>query len=62
MARKLDGLPQQERDKIHTDLLALSVIYNERYGHASGLKNAEASVPAHLLNYFHQRLLYYRNA
>ncbi|MFZ1873255.1 MAG: DNA polymerase III subunit theta [Chania sp.] len=62
MVRKLDNLPKQEREKIHTDLLALSVIYNERYGHASGLENAEENVPAHLLNYFHQRLFYYRNA
>ncbi|AHG18675.1 DNA polymerase II [Chania multitudinisentens RB-25] len=62
MARKLDGLPKQEREKIHTDLLALSVIYNERYGHAFDLKDTEDRIPSHLLCYFHQRLSYYRNA
>lgn len=35
MARKLDSLPQAQREKIETDLLAISVIYNERYGIAS---------------------------
>ncbi len=60
MSQKLDGLPEQERERIQADLLALSVIYNERYGYASGQESAEARVPAYLHSYFHQRLSYYR--
>lgn len=62
MSQKLDNLPKQEREKVQTDLLALSVIYNERYGYDSELKHAEARVPLHLRSYFHQQLSYYRNA
>lgn len=63
MGRKLDSLPQAEREKIETDLLALSVIYNERYGISadSGI-HAEEQVPDHLRPYFHLRLNYYRSA
>lgn len=62
MSYPLDGLPQQEREKIQTDLLALSVIYSERYGYASELESSEVHVPPHLRGYFHQRLNFYRSA
>ncbi|MBI3311279.1 DNA polymerase III subunit theta [Serratia quinivorans] len=63
MGRKLDSLPQAEREKIETDLLALSVIYNERYGITTpDGPNAEEQVPDYLRPYFHLRLNYYRNA
>ncbi|CAI0933522.1 DNA polymerase III subunit theta [Serratia grimesii] len=62
MDRKLDRLPQAEREKIETDLLALSVIYNERYGIAANTAHAEKQVPDYLRSYFHLRLSYYRNA
>jgi DNA polymerase-3 subunit theta len=62
MGRKLDSLPQAEREKIEADLLAISVIYNERYGFVSNATSAEEQVPEHLRPYFHQRLNYYRNA
>lgn len=62
MGRKLDSLPQAEREKIEADLLALSVIYSERYGMASDAISTEAQVPDYLRPYFHQRLSYYRNA
>ncbi|MCR2143909.1 DNA polymerase III subunit theta [Salmonella enterica] len=47
---------------METDLLAISVIYNERYGIASTQAETEQQVPDHLLPYFHQRLNYYRRA
>ncbi|CAI0718662.1 DNA polymerase II [Serratia proteamaculans] len=63
MGRKLDSLPQAEREKIEVDLLALSVIYNERYGiTVNDASNAEQQVPDHLRPYFHLRLNYYRGA
>ncbi|CAI0718538.1 DNA polymerase III subunit theta [Serratia ficaria] len=62
MTRKLDSLPQAEREKIEADLLAISVIYNERYGIASTQADAEQQVPEHLRAYFFQRLNYYRGA
>ncbi|TFZ49600.1 DNA polymerase II [Serratia proteamaculans] len=63
MGRKLDSLPQAEREKIEVDLLALSVIYNERYGIAvNDAANAEQQVPDYLRPYFHLRLDYYRSA
>jgi DNA polymerase-3 subunit theta len=63
MGRKLDGLPQAEREKIEVDLLALSVIYNERYGiTVNDAANAEQQVPDYLRPYFHLRLNYYRSA
>lgn len=62
MGRKLDSLPQAEREKIEVDLLALSVIYNERYGIAvNDAANAEQQVPDYLRPYFHLRLDYYRS-
>ncbi|CAI0720645.1 DNA polymerase III subunit theta [Serratia proteamaculans] len=63
MGRKLDSLPQAEREKIEVDLLALSVIYNERYGiTVNDAANAEQQVPDYLRPYFHLRLNYYRSA
>ncbi|SMB41730.1 DNA polymerase III subunit theta [Serratia proteamaculans] len=63
MGRKLDSLPQAEREKVEVDLLALSVIYNERYGiTVNDAANAEQQVPAYLRPYFHLRLNYYRSA
>ncbi|MBV6692249.1 MULTISPECIES: DNA polymerase III subunit theta [Serratia] len=63
MGRKLDSLPQAEREKIEVDLLALSVIYNERYGiSVNDASNAEQQVPDYLRPYFHLRLNYYRGA
>lgn len=63
MGRKLDSLPQAEREKIETDLLALSVIYNERYGISADCgTHAEKQVPDHLRPYFQLRLNYYRSA
>ncbi len=64
MGRKLDSLPQAEREKIEADLLALSVIYNERYGMAANnaATDAEGQVPDYLRPYFHLRLNYYRTA
>ncbi|CAI0719154.1 DNA polymerase III subunit theta [Serratia entomophila] len=62
MVRKLDSLPQAEREKVETDLLAISVIYNERYGIVTTETNVEQQVPEHLRSYFFQRLNYYRGA
>ncbi|CAI2406870.1 DNA polymerase III subunit theta [Serratia proteamaculans] len=63
MGRKLDSLPQAEREKVEVDLLALSVIYNERYGiTVNDAANAEQQVPDYLRPYFHLRLNYYRSA
>ncbi|WP_265556558.1 DNA polymerase III subunit theta [Serratia grimesii] len=62
MGRKLDRLPQAEREKIEADLLALSVIYNERYGIDTNAAHAEKQVPDYLRSYFHLRLSYYRSA
>ncbi|MGL5384479.1 MAG: DNA polymerase III subunit theta [Serratia sp. (in: enterobacteria)] len=62
MSQPLDGLPQQERERIQTDLLALRIIYSERYGFASEWESAEVHVPTHLRGYFQQRLNFYRTA
>ena len=62
MSLPLDGLPQQERERIQTDLLALRIIYSERYGYATEWESAEAHVPTHLRGYFQQRLNFYRTA
>lgn len=64
MGRKLDSLPQAEREKIEADLLALSFIYNERYGISPNNNgaSAEEQVPDYLRPYFRLRLNYYRNA
>lgn len=45
MPRPLDGLPQQERERIQTDLLALRIIYSERYGYAAEWESAERTSP-----------------
>lgn len=60
MSQKMDGLPKQERERIQIDLLAIGIVYHERYGDASEQESAEARVPAHLQSYFQQRLAYYR--
>ena len=62
MPRPLDGLPQQERESIQTQLLALRIIYSERYGYAAEWESAETHVPTHLRGYFQQRLNFYRTA
>jgi DNA polymerase-3 subunit theta len=62
MSLPVDGLPQQEHERIQTDLLALRIIYNERYGYATEWENAETQVPTHLRGYFQQRLHFYRTA
>lgn len=62
MSQPLEGLPQQERERIQTDLLALRIIYSERYGFACEWESAEAHVPTHLRGYFKQRLNFYRTA
>lgn len=62
MSQPLDGLPQHERERIQTDLLALRIIYSERYGFASEWEGAEMHVPMHLRSYFQQRLNFYRTA
>lgn len=53
MARKLDSLPQAQREKIETDLLAISVIYNERYGIASTQAETEQQIPDHQIGRAH---------
>ena len=60
MSHNLADLPREDREKIDVDLHASGVAYKERYGMPFSMREIENSIPAHLREYFTERLSHYR--
>lgn len=56
----LANLPQEEKDKINVDLAASGVAYKERLNMPVVVSEVERKQPAHLREYFNERLAFYR--
>ncbi|HEK0578945.1 TPA: DNA polymerase III subunit theta [Proteus mirabilis] len=56
----LANLPQEEKDKINVDLAASGVAYKERLNMPVVASEVERQQPAHLREYFNERLAFYR--
>ncbi|MBG2817564.1 DNA polymerase III subunit theta [Proteus mirabilis] len=56
----LANLPQEEKDKINVDLAASGVAYKERLNMPVVASEVERQQPAHLREYFKERLAFYR--
>ncbi len=56
----LANQPQDEKDKLNTDLVASGIAYKERLGLPYDLYETEKQQPEHLRPYFRERLEYYR--
>ncbi len=54
------NLPQDEKDKINTDIAAAGIAYKERPGLPYDLYETESHQPEHLRPYFRERLEHYR--
>lgn len=54
------NLPQDEKDKINTDIAAAGIAYKERPGLPYDLYETESQQPEHLHPYFRERLEHYR--
>lgn len=61
MSYNLANLDKDQRDKVDVDLQASSVAFKERYGMPFNLREIENSIPAHLHQYFSERLAHYRS-
>ncbi|MCT0256071.1 DNA polymerase III subunit theta [Proteus mirabilis] len=56
----LVNLTQEEKDKINVDLAASGVAYKERLNMPVVASEVERQHPAHLSEYFNERLAFYR--
>ena len=56
----LANLTQEEKDKINVDLAASGVAYKERLNMPVVASEVERQQPAHLREYFNERLAFYR--
>ncbi|HCT4893391.1 DNA polymerase III subunit theta [Proteus mirabilis] len=56
----LANLSQEEKDKINVDLAASGVAYKERLNMPVVASEVERQQPAHLREYFNERLAFYR--
>ncbi|HAT1657809.1 TPA: DNA polymerase III subunit theta [Proteus mirabilis] len=56
----LANLTQEEKDKINVDLAASGVAYKERLNMPFVASEVERKQPAHLREYFNERLAFYR--
>ena len=56
----LANLPQEEKDKVNVDLAASGVAYKERLNMPVVASEVERQQPAHLCEYFNERLAFYR--
>lgn len=56
----LANLTQEEKDKINVDLAASGVAYKERLNMPVVASEVERQQPAHLHEYFNERLAFYR--
>ncbi|QFV06355.1 DNA polymerase III subunit theta [Proteus mirabilis] len=56
----LANLTQEEKDKINVDLAASGVAYKERLNMPVVASEVERQQPAHLREYFRERLVHYR--
>ncbi|EPS1557844.1 DNA polymerase III subunit theta [Proteus mirabilis] len=56
----LANLTQEEKDKINVDLAASGVAYKERPNMPVVASEVERQRPAHLREYFNERLAFYR--
>ena len=60
MKTNLATLPQAEMDKINVDLAAAGVAYKERYNMPIIAEIVEREQPAHLRDWFRERLIAHR--
>ncbi|MBD1227290.1 DNA polymerase III subunit theta [Xenorhabdus griffiniae] len=60
MEHNLAKLSKDEMDKVNVDLAASGVAFKERYNMPVIPDTVEQSQPAHLREYFQQRLQHYR--
>ncbi len=58
--KNLAELTQEEKDKINVDLAASGVAYKERLNMPVVASEVERQQPAHLREYFNERLAFYR--
>ncbi|WP_337237626.1 DNA polymerase III subunit theta [Proteus faecis] len=58
--KNLAELTQEEKDKINVDLSASGVAYKERLNMPVVASEVERQQPAHLREYFNERLVFYR--
>lgn len=56
----LANLSQEEKDKINVDLATSGVAYKERLNMPIVASKVERQQPAHLREYFNERLAFYR--
>lgn len=56
----LAELSQEEKDKVNVDLAASGVAYKERLSMPVVTSEVERQQPAHLREYFNERLAFYR--
>ncbi len=62
MPHNLAKLSQEEKDKINVDLAAAGVAFKERYNMPVVAERVEREQPEALRDWFHQRLVHYRQA
>ena len=62
MKTNLALLPQDEMDKVHVDLAAAGVAFKERYNMPVIAEVVEREQPAHLRDWFRERLIAHRLA
>jgi len=60
MKINLATLPQEEMDKVNVDLAAAGVAFKERYNMPVMAEVVEREQPAHLRDWFRQRLIAHR--
>ncbi|HEY2454868.1 MAG TPA: DNA polymerase III subunit theta [Scandinavium sp.] len=60
MNMNLATLPQEEMDKVNVDLAAASVAFKERYNMPIVAEVVEREQPAHLRDWFRERLITHR--
>ena len=58
--KNLAELTQEEKDKINADLSASGIAYKERLNIPVVASEVERQQPAHLREYFNERLAFYR--
>lgn len=58
--KNLAELTQEEKDKINVDLSASGIAYKERLNMPVVASEIERQQPAHLREYFNERLAFYR--
>ncbi|MES4613351.1 MAG: DNA polymerase III subunit theta [Ewingella sp.] len=60
MNKNLADLSKEEMDKVNVDLAASAVAFKERYNMPVVAEMAEREQPAHLRDYFRERVAHYR--